>query len=89
MAGSRGCVGSSNALRSWNDTPAREAIVGFVKRVTREGGGDYVPPAERVAVFDNDGRLWCEKPMPIELGFILHQLAGMCDADASLRDRQP
>jgi phosphoglycolate phosphatase-like HAD superfamily hydrolase len=79
----------SEALQSWNDTPARQAIVAFVERTTREGGTDYVPPAERVAVFDNDGTLWCEKPMPIELGFILHRLADMCEADASLRDRQP
>jgi hypothetical protein len=48
-----------------------------------------VPPAERISVFDNDGCLWCEKPMPIELGFILQRLAAMADADASLRDRQP
>ena len=62
-------------LESWNDTPTRQAIVEFVERVTHEGGADYVPPAERIAVFDNDGTLWCEKPMPIELGFILHRLA--------------
>jgi haloacid dehalogenase-like hydrolase len=79
----------SDALGSWNDTPARQAIVEFVERATREGGADYVPPTERVAVFDNDGTLWCEKPMPIELGFILHRLADMCEADASLHDRQP
>jgi hypothetical protein len=44
---------------------------------------------DRVAVFDNDGTLWCEKPMPIELGFILVRLAEMAEKDASLRDRQP
>ena len=61
----------------------------FVRRVTSEGGPDYVPPDERVAVFDNDGTLWCEKPMPVELGFILRRLAEMAEADATLRDRQP
>ena len=76
-------------LVSWNDTPARQAIVDFVERVTDEGGPGYVPPADRVAVFDNDGTLWCEKPMPIELGFVLHRLAEMCEADAALRARQP
>ena len=76
-------------LASWNDTPARAAIVEFVERVTTEGGPDYVPPAERVATFDNDGTLWCEKPMPIELGFILMRLAEMAEADPSLRDKQP
>src|SRR5271165_5579082 len=76
-------------LASWNDTPARRAIVEFIQRVTDEGGADYVPPPERVAVLDNDGTLWCEKPMPIELGFVLHRLAEMCENDATLRDRQP
>jgi phosphoserine phosphatase len=79
----------SDTLESWNDTPTRQAIVEFVQRVTREGGADYLPPAERVAVFDNDGTLWCEKPMPIELGFILVRLAEMADKNGSLRDRQP
>ena len=76
-------------LASWNDTPTRAAIVDFVQRVTDEGGAHFVPPHDRVAVFDNDGTLWCEKPMPIELGFILMRLAEMAEADESLRERQP
>ncbi|MBV9334994.1 MAG: haloacid dehalogenase-like hydrolase [Solirubrobacterales bacterium] len=80
---------ASAALASWNDTPTRQAIVEFVERATRENSPDHVPPGERIAVFDNDGTLWCEKPMPIELGFILKRFAEMADADESLRDRQP
>src|ERR1700727_1000611 len=80
---------ASRPLASWNDTPARQSIVEFVERVTSDDSADYLPIAERVAVFDNDGTLWCEKPMPIELGFILGRLAEMADKDASLRDRQP
>lgn len=76
-------------LPSWNDTPVRQQIVEFVQAATREGDPTYMPPPERIAVFDNDGTLWCEKPMPIELGFILHRLAEMCEADTSLRERQP
>jgi hypothetical protein len=57
--------------------------------LTTEGGPDYVPPSERITTFDNDGTLWCEKPMPIELGFILLRLAEMAEADASLREQQP
>ena len=79
----------SEHLSSWNDTASRRAIVEFVERVTTDGGPDYVPPAERIAVFDNDGTLWTEKPMPIELGFVLVRLAEMAEADESLRDRQP
>ena len=76
-------------LASWNDGPALQAIVDFVDRVTQESSRDYVPPPERVAVFDNDGTLWCEKPMPIELGFILKRFVEMAGLDSSLRDRQP
>jgi phosphoserine phosphatase len=80
---------ANTALASWNDTPTTQAITEFVERVTRDGSAGYIPPAERVAVFDNDGTLWCEKPMPIELGFILKRLAEMAGADALLQDRQP
>jgi phosphoserine phosphatase len=76
-------------LDSWRDTPTKQAIVDFVEQITSEGGAAYVPPSERVAVFDNDGTLWCEKPMPIELGFILRRLAEMAAHDEALRERQP
>jgi hypothetical protein len=79
----------SQQLVSWHDTETRRAIVDFVERVTTEGGTDYVPPSERIAVYDNDGTLWCEKPMPIELGFVLARLAEMAEADESLREKQP
>ena len=69
-------------LRSWNDTKTTQAIVGFVETATRE-----IPPEERVAVFDNDGTLWSEKPMPIELGFILQRMAAMAETDVSLREK--
>jgi phosphoserine phosphatase len=72
------------SLSSWNDTATREAIVAFA-----EGAAQTVPPEERVAVFDNDGTLWSEKPMPIELGFILERLAAMAEKDGSLADKQP
>jgi phosphoserine phosphatase len=71
-------------LTSWNDATTRAAIVEFVETIARD-----VPPEERVAVFDNDGTLWCEKPMPIELGFILQRLAAMAAEDEKLQERQP
>jgi phosphoserine phosphatase len=80
---------SDELLASWHDTPTRRSVVEFVERITREGGADYVPPSERIAVFDNDGTLWCEKPMPIELGFILRRFEEMAEADESLGTRQP
>ena len=74
---------------SWNDTATRRAIVDFVDAVADVGGPGYVAPEERVAVFDNDGTLWCEKPLPIQADFILRRLFEMADADPTLRDRQP
>ncbi len=71
-------------LASWRDTPTRGAIVDFVESAAQD-----VAPADRIAVFDNDGTLWTEKPMPTELVFILQRLSAMVEADASLRDRQP
>jgi hypothetical protein len=76
-------------LSTWTDGPAKSAIVTFVNRVTTKGGGEYLPPEERIAVFDNDGTLWCEKPMPIELGFILLRLATMAQQEPALRSQQP
>jgi phosphoserine phosphatase len=77
------------ALASWRDTPARRAIVDFVGRVTNDGGAEFVAPADRVAVFDDDGTLWSEKPIPIQLDFTLFRLAELANADPSLRARQP
>jgi phosphoserine phosphatase len=76
-------------LASWRDTAARRAIVDFVGRVTADGGAGFVAPADRVAVFDNDGTLWSEKPIPIQLDFTLFRLAELANADPSLRARQP
>ncbi|MGW0637222.1 HAD family hydrolase [Nocardia salmonicida] len=64
-------------------------MVDFVERVTTQGCPDEVPPEDRIAVFDNDGTLWCEKPMPIQLDFILRRLVAMADKDETLRTRQP
>lgn len=76
-------------LPSWNNGTAKAAIIDFVGRVTTEGSPDFVPTPERIATFDNDGTLWCEKPIPIELDFILRRLASMSETDVSLRDCQP
>jgi phosphoserine phosphatase len=76
-------------LRSWNDTATRQAIVDFVDTVTTEGGDGFVAPEERVATFDNDGTLWAEKPMPIQLDFTIRRLGELADADPSLREQQP
>jgi phosphoglycolate phosphatase-like HAD superfamily hydrolase len=75
----------TGVLASWNDGTARRAVVEFTERTESAG----VPAEERVAVFDNDGTLWCEKPMPIQADFILRRLSEMAQADPQLRGRQP
>lgn len=75
-------------LESWNDGPTKSAIVDFVGRVTTDGP-DFVTPQDRIAVFDNDGTLWCEKPAYIQLDFLVRRLAEQVAADPSLADRQP
>jgi hypothetical protein len=76
-------------LESWNDGPAKSAILDFVLKVTTENGPDFVPPSDRIATFDNDGTLWCEKPLPIQLDFILRRWAEMANENPALNDQQP
>lgn len=71
-------------LPSWHDGPAKSAIVDFVTRVVSDGP-DHVPAEERVAVFDNDGTLWCEKPAYIQLDFLVRRLAEQVAQDPALR----
>jgi phosphoserine phosphatase len=75
----------TDLLQSWNEGPAKAAIVEFVRRLD----GDDVPTEDRVSTFDNDGTLWCEKPMPPQLDFIVRRLAEMAEAQPELRERQP
>ncbi len=78
----------SGHLASWNDTPTRAAIEAYVEAVTTDGP-DFVPPEARVATFDNDGTLWPEKPMPIQLDFAVFRMREMAVADPSLQGEQP
>jgi phosphoglycolate phosphatase-like HAD superfamily hydrolase len=72
-------------LASWNEGDTKTAIVAFVEQTV----ANAVPVEERIAVFDADGTLWCEKPLPVEADFLLRRLAEMAQADATLRSRQP
>lgn len=78
-----------DVLPSWKEGKTRKSILDFVARVTGEGGADYVPPEARIAVFDNDGTLWCEQPFPIQTGFLFAKLAEQVKADPSLAAKQP
>jgi haloacid dehalogenase-like hydrolase len=76
-------------LDSWHDTATRVAIEDFVARVCDEAGPDHVPPEGRIVVADNDGTLWCEKPMPIQLDFTIRRLGQLAADDPSLGELQP
>src|SRR5262245_37994148 len=85
----RGQTGQGEPLPSWNDTDARRGIIDFVTRVTREGGPDFVPAADRIATFDNDGTLWVEKPAPAEVYFIFERVRELTARFPSLKERPP
>lgn len=73
-----------DVLQSWKDGPTKSAIIDFVGRADEQ-----VPPEQRVAVFDNDGTLWCEKPAYIQLDFLVRRLAEQAAADPALAAKQP
>ena len=78
---------TSECLECWNDGPTKSAIVDFVERVTRDGSADYVAPDERIAVFDNDGTLWCEYPMQVQVFFALAQVERLTRRDPALLEK--
>lgn len=80
---------TTDVLPSWNDTATRRVILSFVDDVTTEGSSTFIPPDERIAVFDNDGTLWPEKPIVAQLAFTIQRFAEMAEADTALRVREP
>lgn len=79
----------NNPLPSWNDTGTKKAILAFIQTVTDHGNENFVPPAERIVCFDNDGTLWVEKPLYIQLRHMLHIFGKMAAEKPELRDHQP
>ena len=76
-------------LPSWNDGPPKQSILSFVAAVSREGSPDFVPVPQRIATFDNDGTLWCEQPMYVQLAFALDRVKALCDQHPEWTDTQP
>jgi hypothetical protein len=79
----------TDPLPSWNEGANKQAIIDFVARVTRQGGPDFVPPAERIATFDNDGTLWVEHPMYVQLAFALDRVKALAPLHPEWKDKQP
>jgi hypothetical protein len=82
-------VTAQDPLPSWNEGPAKQSITAFVEKVTKEGSADFVPPAERIATFDNDGTLWCEQPMYVQLAFALDRVKTLAPQHPEWNTKEP
>jgi len=76
-------------LPSWNDGLPKQSILSFVAAISREGSPDFVPVPQRIATFDNDGTLWCEQPMYVQLAFALDRVKALSDQHPEWTDKQP
>src|SRR3954462_3923924 len=85
----RSAADTSPALPSWNDGPAKRAILDFVKRVTTSGGPDFVPPEDRIATFDQDGTLWVEHPLYAQAMFALERVRALAPEHPEWKSRDP
>src|SRR5882757_77255 len=77
------------ALPSWNDGPAKQAILDFVRDTTERGGSKFVPPEERIATFDQDGTLWVEHPVYSQVVYCLDRVPALAEKDSKLKDVEP
>jgi phosphoglycolate phosphatase-like HAD superfamily hydrolase len=84
-----GAFAQTDPLPSWNEGKAKSAIVDFVGKVTREGGPDYVKPAERIATFDNDGTLWAEQPVYFQLQFAFDEVKRLAPQRPDWKSTEP
>jgi phosphoglycolate phosphatase-like HAD superfamily hydrolase len=82
-------LAQSDPLPSWNDGANKQSIVSFVAAVTKEGSPDFVPAQQRVATFDNDGTLWCEQPMYVQLAFALERVKALSNQHPEWKEKQP
>ena len=80
---------AADPLPSWNDGASKRSIINFVTAVTRESSPDFVPVPQRIATFDNDGTLWCEHPMYVQLAFALDRVKAMAPLHPEWKDKQP
>ena len=79
----------ADPLASWNEGSAKKAIVDFVAKATKKGSPDFVPTAERIAVFDNDGTLWAEQPMPFQAFFMLDRVKALAPQHPEWQTQEP
>jgi phosphoserine phosphatase len=89
LCGNLALAESKDPLPSWNDGKTKQSIVAFVEKVTMPGSPDFVPPAERIATFDNDGTLWAEKPMYVQLFFALDRVKELAPQHPEWKTQEP
>ncbi len=77
----------SESLSLWNETPAKKAIINYVNVISNPESADFVPEAERIAVLDNDGTMWVEKPVYVQVFFVIDRLKQLAEADPTLLDQ--
>jgi hypothetical protein len=82
-------VSAEDPLPSWNEGPAKKSMLDFVGKVTAKDSKSYVPVAERIAVFDNDGTLWSEHPMYVQLAFALDRIKTLAPKHPEWKDKEP
>jgi len=80
---------AADSLPSWNDGRTKKSIIEFVEKVTKPGSLDFVPVAERIATFDNDGTLWCEQPLPVQLYFVLDRVKALAPQHPEWKTTEP
>ncbi len=80
---------TADPLPSWNDTATKESIVAFGDKVTEVGSPDFVPAAERIATFDNDGTLWPEQPMYFQLIFAVDRVKALAPRHPEWKTQEP
>ena len=89
LAGAPWALAQTDPLPSWNDGPAKKAIVDFVQATTTQGNPQFVPPAERIATFDQDGTLWVEQPMYSQVMYCLERVPAVVKAKPELAEVEP
>jgi len=80
---------AQDPLPSWNDGLAKQSVITFVEKVTKSGSPDFVPVPERIATFDNDGTLWCEKPLPVQVYFALDRVKELAPQHPDWQTKEP
>ena len=89
LFGNPSIASTADVLPSWNEGKSKQSIIEFVAKVTEKGSPEFVPPAERIAVFDNDGTLWAEQPMYFQLFFAIDRIKTLAPQHPDWKDKEP